>query len=139
MNVCSSRYGAVVSSVRIAMSAALGPRLARYSRRRACWPGWSAAAARRRVNSLVEVAAEEREANALLLILLVESAAAASRDVDGSGLSPTAGRKKGACSGALGASLGLLRARITSRCSRVCHLLLGTRLRVVILALSWSM
>lgn len=48
------------------------------------------------------------------------------------------GRKKGAFSGGLGASLGLLRARMTSRWRRFCQRDLGTRLSVVMRSLSWS-
>ncbi len=48
------------------------------------------------------------------------------------------GRKKGAFSGALGGSLGLLRWRMVSRWRRVCQRDLGTRLRVWRSWLSWS-
>ena len=42
------------------------------------------------------------------------------------------GKKKGAFSGSLGASVGLLRCLMRLRWRRVCHLLLGTRLSVII-------
>lgn len=48
------------------------------------------------------------------------------------------GRKKGAFSGALAASFGLLRSAMVSRWRSVCQRLRGTRERVVICALSWS-
>ena len=48
------------------------------------------------------------------------------------------GRKKGAFWGGLGASLGLLRARMTSRWRRFCQRDLGTRLSVVMRSFNWS-
>lgn len=48
------------------------------------------------------------------------------------------GKKKGAFSGTLGASVGLLRALIKSRCRSVCHRLFGTILSVIISALNCS-
>ncbi|GJC94197.1 hypothetical protein ColKHC_03023 [Colletotrichum higginsianum] len=51
---------------------------------------------------------------------------------------PTDGRKKGAFSGALGASVGLLRCLMRSRWRSVCQRLLGTSDSVVSSALSWS-
>lgn len=49
-----------------------------------------------------------------------------------------AGRKKGAFSGSLGASLGLLRSLIWSRWRSVIQLLFGTRLSDMMSSLSWS-
>jgi len=48
------------------------------------------------------------------------------------------GRKNGAFSGALGASFGVLRWRITSRFSSVCQRVLGMSDMVSSLSLSWS-
>ena len=62
-----------------------------------------------------------------------------SRGLGGADLGPSReGRKKGAFSGALGGSLGLLRWRMVSRWRRVCQRLLGTRLSVIMSSLSWS-
>lgn len=47
-------------------------------------------------------------------------------------------KEEGAFSGAFGGSLGLLRWRMASRCRRVCQRDLGTRLRVSMSRLNWS-